>query len=176
MSDNVETKVELTEEEKNRQRLIYESAVERIKALNLYWSFRSIDYLVNTENISINQLRGCYFKNKDGEVRANVEKAIIYILKAGMIKADTITPEVYKALDNIAFDILENWRKEVGNVSVMHILLIDKMEKEHFFSLGRQELDILEYLISENLQKDLVMKTIATNQQTKLAQLQAIQS
>lgn len=172
-NEDVETKI--SEEELKEREQLFNSAIERVNSLGLNWTFRSIEFIVNREGITFNQLRSCVFRNKDNEVKYDVEQAAKYLIAAGLVNPKTCTAEDYKACIEKAYDIMENWREEFGFIGILQILLINVMEKKHFF-MGTQDVKILEHLASKNLQKDIVMNSIAVDMQTKIAQSQAMQS
>ena len=154
---------------------LYNEAMEVLRKLGLKWTFRSIEYLVNREDITLNQLRSCVFRNIKGEIKYDIEKAVKYIITAGLIDPKTITPESFEEKMESAIDMMDEWREGYGFVGTMQILLINIMEKKHFF-MDTPGVKILEYLASKNLQKDLVMNAIAVDTQTKISQSQAMQS
>lgn len=166
---------EISEDELKEREQLFNTAIERINGLGLNWTFRSIEFIVNREGITFNQLRSCVFRNKDNEVKYDVEQAAKYLIAAGLVNPRTCTPDDYKACIEKAYDIMENWREEFGFIGILQILLINVMEKKHFF-MGTQDVKILEHLASKNLQKDIVMNSIAVDMQTKIAQSQAMQS
>ena len=90
------------------------------------------------------------FKGKDEEVKYDIEKATRYLLVAGMINYKTVTKEDYEKHLEDAYDIMENWREENGFIGILHIIIINLMEKKHFF-MGTQDIRILEHLASNNL-------------------------
>lgn len=175
VQDNELLEQEISEEELKEREKLFNEAMERVNKLGLNWTFRSIEYIVNREGLTFNQLRSCVFRNKDNEVKYDVEQATKYLLAAGLVNPRTCTDEDYKACIEKAYDIMEQWREEFGFIGILHILLVNVMEKKHFF-MGTQDVKILEYLASKNLQKDLVLNSIAVDMQTKIAQSQAMQS
>ena len=97
------------------------------------------------------------------------------MIAAGLVNPRTCTPEDYNSCMEKAYDIIDDWTDTFGFIGILQILVINTMEKKHFFMDG-QDVKILEDLASKNLQKDLVMSTIAVDMQTKIAQSQAMQS
>lgn len=166
---------EVSAEEIAEREQLYSEATDRINSLGLKWTFRSIEYIVNRENITFNQLRSCVFKNKGNEVKYDLEQAVKYIIASGLINPRTCTNEDYNECLAKAYDIMESWREEFGFIGILQILLINAMEKKHFF-MGTQDVKILEHLASKNLQRDIVMNSIAVDMQTKIAQSQSLQS
>lgn len=166
---------EISEEELKLREQLFTEALEKVNSLGLNWTFRSIEFIVNREGITFNQLRSCVFRNKENEVKYDVEQATKYLIAAGLVNPKTCTPDDYKECLERAYDIMEEWREGFGFIGILQILLINVMEKKHFF-MGTQDIKILEHLASKNLQKDLVMSSIAVDMQTKIAQSQAMQS
>jgi hypothetical protein len=155
---------------------LFELALDKIKGFGLFWSFRSIEYLVCREEVTLNQLRSCVYRSNKGEVVYDVYKSCVYIITAGMVNPKTTTKEEYTALVEKAKDIVDDWREEFGSISVLQILLINVMQVKHHFFLEKRDVKILDYMSSENLQKDIIMNTIAMDMQVKVAQSQAVSS
>ena len=175
LQQNEDVEPEISEEELKEREQLFNSAIERVNSLGLNWTFRSIEFIVNREGITFNQLRSCVFRSKDNEVKYDVEQAAKYLIAAGLVNPKTCTAEDYKECIEKAYDIMEDWREEFGFIGILQIILINVMEKKHFF-MGTQDIKILEHLASKNLQKDIVMNSIAVDMQTKIAQSQAMQS
>ncbi len=176
MQENNNIDTNLSEDELKEREKLYNSAIKWITDLGLNWTFRSVRYLVDRESISLNQLRSCIFRNDDNSVRYDLELATQYIITSGLINKNTITNEDYKSCKEKALDIMEKWRSEFGFIGILHILLIDIMQRKHHFFMEEKGVKILEYLASKNLQKELVANTMAIDMKTKIAQSQAIQS
>ena len=88
-----------TEEDLNEGKEVFNKALNKINKLGLNWTFRSIDYLVNRESITLNQLRSCVFKKENSEeIEYNVYKACVYIIASGLINPKTVTIEEYNNL------------------------------------------------------------------------------
>lgn len=164
-----------TEEEIKAREELVNLAMELVNSYGLDWTMRSIDYIVNREGITFNQLRGCIFKNKSGEVAYDYNKATRLIIQAGLVGSKQIPQNDTKALEEKAYDIIEDWRDKFGYIGTLQILLINVMEKKHFF-MGTQDLRVLELLSYQNLQPDLVKTQLALDMETKLNQSRALQS
>ena len=52
---------EISEEELKEREQLFNGAIERVNNLGLNWTFRSIEFIVNREGITFNQLRSCVF-------------------------------------------------------------------------------------------------------------------
>lgn len=160
--------------EREQGELLYNRANERIDALGLNWTFRSVEYLIKRNKITFNQIRSCVFKNEEGEAEYDLLKATQYIIASGLVTAKTIDRDDYNKCMEEALDIIEEWRREFGFIGILQILLINRMEKDHFF-MGTQDVQLLNTLSLKNIQKEMAMNTIAVDLQTKLAQSQAMQ-
>lgn len=164
-----------TEEDLAEGKSMYEKAQNKINKLGLSWTFRSIDYLVNREGITLNQLRSCVYKKENSdEIEYNIYKSCVYIIASGLINPKTITIDEYNNLVDNAKDIVEDWRFNFGNIGILQIILINIMQVKHHFFIDKKDVKVLEYMTLENLQKDIVMNTIAVDMQTKISQSQAV--
>lgn len=153
----------------------FDKALDRVKSYNLKWTFRSIEYLVKEEGVSLNQLRGCVF-NIGGEVKYNLEEATKLLIVAGLIgEAGKYNKETYdKALDR-AYEILDDWRENEGFIGILHMLMIQIMEDKHFF-MGEAETKLLETVSEKNKTPDVVATLVGQDQLTRINQIQAFQS
>lgn len=154
---------------------LFDKAVARLNSYGLNWTFRSIEYIVNRENLTLNQLRSCIFEGTDGKVRYDLEKATRYIIACGLVNSKTVTKEDFDACIDKAYDIMDDWVSEIGFIGTLQILMINTMEKKHFF-MGTQDIKVLNHLVSVNCQKDMVMNQVGIDMQMKVAQSQAMQS
>lgn len=174
-SEDVQTSAPVyTDEEIEARQQLLDLAMDLINSYNLTWTIRSIDYIVNREGVTFNQLRSCVFKNKAGDVYYDYNRATRLIIQAGLVGSKQITQTDTKALEEKAYDIVEDWRYKFGYVGTLHILLINIMEREHFF-MGTQDLKVLELLSFRNLQTDLAKSQLALDMETKLNQSRALQ-
>lgn len=164
----------MTDEEIQAREELVNLAFEKITSYGLDWTFRSINYIVNREGLTFNQLRSCVFKNSKGEVAYDYMKATLLIIQAGLVGSKQIPESNREELENKAYDIIEDWRNSFGYVGTLQILLINIMERKHFF-MGTQDLRVLELLSYKNLQPDLVKTQLALDMETKLSQSRAVQ-
>ena len=112
---------EISEEELKEREQLFNGAIERVNNLGLNWTFRSIEFIVNREGITFNQLRSCVFRNKDNEVKYDVEQATKYLIAAGLVNPKTCTPDDYKSCIEKAYDIMEDCivtGKQIGRAHV----------------------------------------------------------
>jgi hypothetical protein len=153
----------------------FDEALDKVKSYNLKWTFRSIEYLVKEEGVSLNQLRGCVF-NIGGEVKYNLEEATKLLIVAGLIgTAGKYDKETYdKSLDR-AYEILDDWRENEGFIGILHMLMIQIMEDKHFF-MGEAETKLLETVSEKNKTPDVVATLVGQDQLTRINQIQAFQS
>lgn len=166
--------IQLTDEEIKEREDIFNIALNKINEYGLDWTFRSINYIVKRHNITFNQLRSCIFKGKDGEVGYDLFKAVQLIIEAGLVGSKQIEENKTSELENKAYDIIEDWRNNLGYIGILQILLINIMEKKHFF-MGTQDLKVLELLSYKNLQKDIANIQMAMEIEQKVSQSQAVQ-
>lgn len=164
----------MTDEEIQAREELVNLAFEKITSYGLDWTFRSINYIVNREGLTFNQLRSCVFKNSKGEVAYDYMKATLLIIQAGLVGSKQIQESNREELEDKAYEIIEDWRNSFGYVGTLQILLINIMERKHFF-MGTQDLRVLELLSYKNLQPDLVKTQLALDMETKLSQSRAVQ-
>lgn len=173
-NDNSEINVEDLENDQLNE-IEYNNVLNKINDLNLNWTHRSIEFVINKRNITFNQLRSCQFKfgKNNEEVGYNVYKACNYIIQAGLVGSKQIKENDLSLLEETAADIIDKWREDVGYIGILHIILINIMEKKHFFmdTLGVR---VLKYMSSKNLQEDLINMEMVQDLQMKIQQSQAI--
>ena len=153
---------------------LVKQAQEYIKSLNLNWTFRSIEYIVNREGYTLNQIRGAVF-DVNGTLQHDIERSAKLLLSAGLINPATVSPDDYKAIQNRADEICEEWRENFGYIGVLQIMLVDVMEKKHFF-IGKSDADLLSYLHEEGMQTDLIKTLMAVTLDSKAHQTEALTS
>lgn len=122
-----------------------------IKSWHLNFTFRGIDLCVNREGLSLSQLRTATFVG-DKDVYENVTLAVKYLLMCGIV-SDTIKD--YDAVEAKALEFMEQWRREIGCVELLHIYIIRYMELQHFFMEGQDVMILTELM--EKKQDDLAM-------------------
>lgn len=172
--DNTEVNLEELENEQLNE-IEYNNMVNKINELGLEWTHRSVEYIVYKRGITFNQLRSCQFKYGDNnnEVGYNLYKACNYIIQAGLVGSKQVKETDLALLDIKAQEIIENWREEVGFIGILHIILINIMEKKHFF-MDTRGIKVLQYMSSKNLQDDLVNNLMINDLQMKMQQSQAV--
>lgn len=144
---------------------MYSLALEKLSSYGLEWTFRSIDYILNKENVSFGQLRSCVYQQGKQAV-LNYLKSTIYLIKAGLIGSKQFKPEETEKLDNRAFEIMEDWRNAGFYTGTLHLMIINQMETKHFF-MGSPDQGVMRHLVQKNLQKDLV-KVMAADQKEQV--------
>lgn len=173
MSEAID-KVELNEEQIKAREKLVELAIDKINSYGLTWTIQSIEYIVNKENVTFNQLRSCTFKNADGDVCYDLIRAVRLIIQAGLVGSKQISENNMEMLKNKAYEIIEDWRNDFGYIGTLQILLIDIMEKKHFF-MGTQDIAVLEILNLKNSQGDLANIMMAMDLEEKINQARAMQ-
>lgn len=166
--------ITLTENEIKEREEILECALNKINEYNLEWTFRSINYVVKRHNVTFNQLRTCVFKTADNNVEYNLFKAVQLIIESGLVGSKQIQENNSKELEDKSYEIIEDWRNSFGYIGILQILLINIMEKKHFF-MDTRSIKILELLSYKNLQKDIANTQLAMEIESKLTQSQAVQ-
>ena len=161
-----------TEEQEKENENAYDQAMERLNSYGLNWTFRSIRYTIDRENVSFGQLRSCVYMQGDRGVY-DILRSTITLIKAGLVGSRQLDENLDKELTLKAYEIVEDWRMNVGSVGILHICIISIMETRHFF-MGSQEMKILKHLGSKRLQRDLVTNMIGQDIQEKMAQAQAL--
>lgn len=162
----------LTEEQKKENEDAYNEALDRLNSYGLNWTFRSIRYVIDKENIGFAQLRSCVFMIGDRAV-FDFLKAAIILIKAGLIGSKQFKENEEAGLIQRAYEIVEDWRETVGSVSSLQVMMIHVMEEKHFF-MGMGEMKIFQHLSSKNLQRDLVTRVIGEDLNEKMSQAEAI--
>lgn len=148
-------------------------AVNKLNSYGLKWTFRSINYVLNDLGLTFNNLRSCIFKDKNGEAVFNVSLAVLVLVESGLVGSKQVDMNNKSALESRAYDIIEDWLDEMYSLAVLHILIIDILEKKHFFT-DMDSLKIIELLGYKNSQRDLAGAHILNNAQERLAQAQAL--
>ena len=145
-----------------------------IKSLNLNWTFKSIEYIVNHEGYTLNQIRGAVF-DLNGTLQHDIERSAKLLLSAGLISSATVSPEDYTKIKSRAAEICEEWRENYGYVGTLQILLVNIMEQKHFF-IGRSDANLLSHLHEEGTQTDLIKTLMAVTLESKAHQTEALTS
>lgn len=148
----------------------YEKAEKLLDSFNLKWSFRSIELIVNEFKISLNQLRGCLFE-VSGKAKYDIELATKILIMAGLINKDK-NADMQK-LEDKAYDIMDEWRENVGAVSLLHLFIINVMEKKHFF-MGETEGGLMSQIVKRNVQPEIYSKLMGVEAETRMNQMKAM--
>ena len=164
--------IQFTEEELAKREEKYNKEMEAIENYGLKWTIRSIDYIVENRNVTFNQLRTCTFKAGTTPT-FNLSKAVRLIIEAGLIGSGQFKSNELDKVRDKAYEIMEDWRNNYGYIGVLHILLINIMEKKHFF-MGEQDVQTLELLSYNHLQEDLVKRAVGMDILEKAQQVQAV--
>lgn len=149
-------------------------AQEYINSLNLKWTFRSIEYIVNREGYTLNQIRGAVF-DVNGTLQHDIERSAKLLLSAGLVNPATVSPDDYRAVKERADEICEEWRDRFGYIGVLQIMLVDIMEQKHFF-IGTSDAKLLKHLHEEGTQTDLIKTLMAVTLDSKAHQTDALTS
>jgi len=180
MSDNTnvnntnvnDTNIEQEEEIKKLNESTFNLAMDKLASYNLKWTFRSINYILNTCNVSFGQLRSCVYI-KDGQGYFDYIKSTLYLIKAGLIGSGQYKETEADKLDNKAYDIIEDWREAFGFIGTLHLLIVHEMEVKHFF-MGTADQAVMNHLSLQNLQTDLISSLKMEDLEEKLRQAQAL--
>lgn len=162
----------LTEEQQKENEDAYDEALERLNSYGLNWTFRSIRYVIDKENIGFAQLRSCVYM-LNGRGVFDFIKSVTVLLKAGLVGSKQFKETDTDALEDRAYEIIEDWRNNIGSISSLHIMIINQMETKHFF-MGSTDMKILQHLSYKNLQKDLVTQIVGEDLNEKMSQAEAI--
>ena len=111
-------------------------ADEIIKTWKLKWSFKALDFIVNTERVSLTQCAQAFFIDNLSKEAAqmDVERAVKILLMAGIYGSNSNIE--YKELEDKAYEYIEIWRQKLGSVDLLHLILVERLRDEHFFSEG----------------------------------------
>ena len=150
----------------------FNEANDKLNSYGLEWNFRSINYVLNKENISFGQLRSCVYLVNNSPVFDYI-KSTLTLIKAGLIGSKQVKESEYKLLENKAYEIIEDWRSNIGFIGTLHILIIKVMEDKHFF-MGDHEIKIVSHLNYKNSQVDLIKNMMAEDLEEKIRQAQAL--
>ena len=150
----------------------YNIAVEELHSYQLEWTFRSVNYVLNKENVSFGQLRSCVYVI-DERAAFDYIRSTLTLIKAGLVGSKQIHENEYKKLEDRAFEILEQWRERIGFIGTLHLLIIKEMETKHFF-MGTPDLEVIGHLNSLGLQKDLVTNILKEDMEERVRQSQAM--
>lgn len=151
----------------------YNKAIDKVESYGLEWTFRSINYILNKENVSFGQLRSCVYIGDSGAYFDYI-RSTLSLIKAGLIGSKQIAENEASKLEDRAYEILEDWRANFGFIGTLHLLIINRMELKHFF-MGTPDLMVVSHLGSKNLQRDLGKNMLTEDLEQKVRQAQAMQ-
>lgn len=160
------------EEEAKLNESTFNMAMAKLASYNLKWTFRSINYVLNTCNVSFGQLRSCVYL-RDGQGYFDYIKSTMYLIKAGLVGSGQYKETETGKLEDRAYDIIEDWRECFGFIGTLHLLIIHEMETKHFF-MGTADQAVLNHLSLKNLQSDLVQNLQLEDLEEKMRQAQAL--
>lgn len=111
-------------------------ADEILKTWKLKWSFKALDFIVNTERVSLTQCAQAFFVDRLNREAAemDVERAVKILLMAGIYGSDSNIE--YNELEDKAYKYIEIWREKMGSLDLLHLVLVERLRDEHFFSEG----------------------------------------
>ena len=133
ITNEVVNEREETQELSLRNKAAINKIEDIITEYNMRWTWESIDYVLSKENVSFNTLalRDGSFKN------------VRILIQAGLPKARRTKEDALKIMDVL--------REEGINMDIVHIILKDRLEKNHFF-MDMEALDDLINLGAANIQ------------------------
>ena len=170
--NTIKNNIDNNEEVARLNESTFNMAMEKLSSYNLKWTFRSINYILNTCNVSFGQLRSCVYI-KDGQGYFDYIKSSLYLIKAGLVGSGQYKETDTDKLDNRAYDIIEDWRDNFGFIGTLHLLIIHEMEIKHFF-MGTADLAVINHLSYKNLQRDLGANLVREDLEQKVKQTQAL--
>lgn len=178
--DTMENKIETTDKvnDTNNDEInklnesTFNIALEKLSSYGLNWTFRSINYILNTCKVSFGQLRSCVYI-KDGQGYFDYIKSTMHLIKAGLIGSKQFKETDADKLEDRAYDIIEDWRDNFGFIGTLHLLIIHEMETKHFF-MGTADQAVMNHLSLKNLQTDLVQNLQMEDLEEKIKQAQAL--
>lgn len=149
-------------------------AYQKFNSYNLNWTFRAINFVLNKKNVSFGQLRTCVYQNEKGEGYFDYIRSVITLVEAGLIGSKQVE-ETDKNLEDKAYEIIEDWRDNVGFIGTLHLFIINEMETKNFF-MGVADQAIMTHMSSKNIQKGLIGNMLMEDLETKIRQAQALSS
>lgn len=171
--DNINNELVNNNDEVNKlNESTFNMAMDKLNSYGLKWTFRSINYVLNTCNVSFGQLRSCIYL-KDGQGYFDYIKSTMYLIKSGLVGSGQMTENDTDRLENRAYDIIEDWRNSFGFIGTLHLLIIHEMETKHFF-MGTADQAVMNHLSLKNLQVDLVQNMRLEDLEQKIKQAQAL--
>lgn len=120
-------KLDVTDELKE----IFEGCVKQMEELGLKYDFSSFVYLLEKENVSLEQCASCWFGgNEEHEFRQDIMLATRYLLEAGFYDKNKNN---LKDAREKAVAALQKWMSGGNEVSLLHVLLTYLLKESGFF-------------------------------------------
>lgn len=151
---------------------LYKEASDWVDNLGLDFTFRSIDWVLRRKKTSFAQLRSCVYI-VDGEAYFDYVQSVSLIVQAGLIGSKQVKAEDMEALEDKAYEIIDDFRTSIGFIGLLHIILINILEGLHFF-IGKTDVQMIEHLSYKNLQKELAVNMLREDLEEKMRQAQAL--
>ena len=102
---------------------------------NLKFTFKSLDYILNNENVSLVQCAEGIFP-AHGQTKSDCDydpmRAVKLLLMAGDV--GSIGMMNIDELEGRALDRMDEWREKVGSMDMLHVYLVGLLREKHFFS------------------------------------------
>lgn len=136
------------------------------------FTFKSVAHLLENHNVTLNSLRACAFKRSDNTLVFDVIKQVILLIEAGLIGGGADVPP--DKLEDLAYDIIEDWSEHFGGIISLHVLLITKLEGQGFF-MNIRDVPILRQLKSKSSTKVLLRDHLRQEQASRQTQTMAYQ-
>lgn len=113
---------------------IIDAAKKAANKLGLSYNFEAIKFILDTENISIGQLRCAQFFNGK-EYYIDIARAAYFLVVAGLIGSKQESKTDIEKLEEHANKILDTWQKRF-DVGLLYLTLVCQLEERHFFVSG----------------------------------------
>lgn len=120
---------------KDAAQQIKEAADRLMRIWGLKWTFKSLDYILNTERVSLVQCAQAYFLDSDitGEsAEKDVTRSVKILLMAGEMGFSGLSD--IKELESQAYEKMEEWREVFGDLNALLLLIVERLREDHFFS------------------------------------------
>ena len=131
------------------------------KHLALSFTFRSVDYLLNVEEISMQQLRSCSFIMSDDKIIYDVDRAAILCIKAGLVGSKQCDANNIACINEKTAEIVDSWLNNVGSLSVLYLLSMEQMEKVSFF-MSSVEMNLMNEMLKSSSSLEHLMENVST--------------
>lgn len=178
--ETLETLSKQIEAEQSKDRIqseeFYNQAENLFNTFNLEFTYKSLRYILNKENISLGQLRSCVYINKDtNQAYFDYIQSTLILIKAGLVGASSEQNPDIKKLEDKAYELLDTWRVNFGSVISLHLMIIKCLEDNHFF-IQEPDLKVMSHLSYKSLQKDIISNILKEDLEQKMRQVQAYQN